>query len=64
MDGEKEEFEMATAELDIKTKLEELKERALQRKKNKSSQQPTDAYLKELNENAELLFDEQIKTME
>ncbi|MDE3838647.1 hypothetical protein C0966_04490 [Bacillus methanolicus] len=61
---DKEEKEMAVPVSDIKSKLNELKKRVKNKTNNTNSKRPSKSYLKELEENAELLYNEQIKTME
>ncbi|WP_274854012.1 hypothetical protein [Bacillus methanolicus] len=55
---------MAVPVSDIKSKLNELKKRVKNKTNNTNSKRPSKSYLKELEENAELLYNEQIKTME
>lgn len=58
-----EEKEMAIASKNIKEQLEELRQRALKRKE-KFTAKPSEKYLKELEENAELLYEAQMQAME
>lgn len=54
---------MAIAADKVKSRLEELKNRASKRR-NESGKKPSQKYLAELNDNADLLYADQIKTME
>ncbi len=58
-----EEKDMALAPDKAKSRLDELKKRAAKRKKPQGSK-PSKRYLEELSENANLLYADQISTME
>lgn len=49
---------------DIKQKLNELRQRALERQKKYPYKEPSEKYLEILRENADLLYEEQMRAME